>query len=31
VVEQHGGTLSFMPNQPMGTCFVFTLPAVEMT
>jgi len=31
VVEQHGGTLSFMPNQPMGTCFVFTLPAAEMT
>jgi two-component system, LuxR family, sensor histidine kinase DctS len=27
VVEQHGGYLDFMPNQPRGTVFRFTLPA----
>jgi two-component system, LuxR family, sensor histidine kinase DctS len=27
VVEQHGGTLSFAPNPPVGTRFAFTLPA----
>jgi two-component system sensor histidine kinase DctS len=27
VVEQHGGTLVFVPNQPRGTVFRFTLPA----
>ena len=28
VVEQHGGSLEFEPNQPRGTVFTFTLPAV---
>jgi two-component system, LuxR family, sensor histidine kinase DctS len=27
VVEQHGGSLRFEPNQPQGTIFRFTLPA----
>jgi two-component system sensor histidine kinase DctS len=27
VVEQHGGYLDFVPNQPQGTVFRFTLPA----
>jgi two-component system sensor histidine kinase DctS len=27
VVEQHGGSLGFEPNQPQGTIFRFTLPA----
>ena len=27
VVEQHGGSLVFEPNQPQGTIFRFTLPA----
>jgi two-component system sensor histidine kinase DctS len=26
VIEQHGGTLAFAPNQPRGTVFTFTLP-----
>jgi two-component system, LuxR family, sensor histidine kinase DctS len=26
VIEQHGGTLAFEPNQPQGTVFTFTLP-----
>jgi two-component system sensor histidine kinase DctS len=26
VVEQHGGTLIFEPQQPHGTVFRFTLP-----
>ena len=26
VIEQHGGTLVFGPNQPQGTVFLFTLP-----
>lgn len=30
VVEQHGGILSFAPNQPRGTRFVFTLPTAAM-
>jgi len=25
VIEQHGGTLAFEPNQPQGTVFTFTL------
>ena len=29
VVEQHGGTLRFAPQQPHGTVFFFTLPAAE--
>jgi two-component system, LuxR family, sensor histidine kinase DctS len=27
VIEQHGGTLFFAPNQAQGTIFTFTLPA----
>jgi two-component system sensor histidine kinase DctS len=27
VIEQHGGSLAFAPNQPQGTIFTFTLPA----
>jgi two-component system sensor histidine kinase DctS len=27
VIEQHGGALTFDPNQPRGTVFRFTLPA----
>ncbi len=27
VVEQHGGYMDFLPNQPQGTVFRFTLPA----
>jgi len=27
VIEQHGGTLAFEPNQPQGTVFTFTLSA----
>jgi two-component system sensor histidine kinase DctS len=30
VVEQHGGTLRFGANQPMGTVFSFTLPAAAI-
>ena len=30
VVEQHGGTLSFERQQPRGTMFLFTLPAVPV-
>jgi two-component system sensor histidine kinase DctS len=26
VIEQHGGTLSYAPQQPQGTVFTFTLP-----
>jgi two-component system sensor histidine kinase DctS len=26
VIEQHGGTLAFEPNQPQGTIFTFNLP-----
>ena len=29
VVEQHGGTLRFAPQQPQGTAFFFTLPAAD--
>lgn len=29
VIEQHGGTLAFEPNQPRGTAFTFTLPLGE--
>lgn len=29
VIEQHGGTLAFEPNQPRGTVFTFTLPVGE--
>jgi two-component system, LuxR family, sensor histidine kinase DctS len=29
VIEQHGGTLVFAPNQPQGTTFTFTLPVSE--
>jgi two-component system sensor histidine kinase DctS len=29
VVEQHGGTLRFEPQQPQGTAFSFTLPAAR--
>jgi len=29
VIEQHGGTLAFEPNQPRGTVFTFTLPLGE--
>ena len=29
VVEQHGGTLRFAPQQPQGTVFFFTLPAAD--
>jgi two-component system sensor histidine kinase DctS len=28
VVEQHGGTLEFVPNPPQGTIFSFTMPTV---
>jgi two-component system sensor histidine kinase DctS len=27
VIEQHGGALTYEPNQPRGTVFRFTLPA----
>jgi two-component system sensor histidine kinase DctS len=30
VVEQHGGTLRFAPQQPQGTVFSFTLPAARI-
>jgi two-component system sensor histidine kinase DctS len=30
VMEQHGGTLSFAPQQPQGTVFTFTLPVSEL-
>ncbi len=29
VVEQHGGSLVFVPNQPCGTMFVFSLPVAS--
>ena len=29
VVEQHGGSLRFAPQQPQGTVFLFTLPAAR--
>lgn len=29
VIEQHGGTLAYAPNQPQGTVFRFTLPVSE--
>ncbi len=29
VVEQHGGSLVFAPNQPCGTMFVFSLPVAS--
>jgi two-component system, LuxR family, sensor histidine kinase DctS len=29
VMEQHGGTLTFAPNQPQGTIFTFTLPVSD--
>jgi two-component system sensor histidine kinase DctS len=30
VMEQHGGTLSFAPQQPQGTIFTYTLPVSEL-
>jgi two-component system sensor histidine kinase DctS len=29
VIEQHGGTLAFAPNQPRGMVFTFTLPVSD--
>jgi two-component system sensor kinase FixL len=29
IIENHGGRLAHRPNQPMGSCFYFTLPALK--
>jgi signal transduction histidine kinase len=29
IIENHGGRLAYRPNEPAGSCFYFTLPALK--
>ena len=29
IIENHGGRLAQRPNEPVGSCFYFTLPTLE--